>query len=138
MSDDLLRTARQLLAELDAHEGYLCALAFEALSYPRIMAVERRANRRAAELLAARGPAEAPALAEESAKRPHGASPGGPAAKRGRAAAPTPSPTASQPASAAASAGTASASPSAPASTLSGLISTDPPPASKRAPAKST
>ncbi|MEQ1505157.1 MAG: hypothetical protein ABMB14_23180, partial [Myxococcota bacterium] len=58
MSEDLLRTARQLLAELAADEAYLRALAFEALPYDKVMAVERRANRRSAALLARLGVAE--------------------------------------------------------------------------------
>src|SRR5688500_10320289 len=55
MSDDLLRIARQMLAELAASEAYLRSVAIEALPYPKVMAVERRAGRRCAELLAGLG-----------------------------------------------------------------------------------
>lgn len=55
MSDDLLRIARQMLAELEASEAYLRSIAIEALPYPKVMAVERRAGRRCAELLAGLG-----------------------------------------------------------------------------------
>src|SRR5688572_19819863 len=55
MSDDLLRIARQMLAELEASEAYLRSMAIEALPYPKVMAVERRAGRRCSELLAGLG-----------------------------------------------------------------------------------
>lgn len=55
MSDDLLRIARQMLAELEASEAYLRTVAIEALPYPKVMAAERRAGRRCAELLAGLG-----------------------------------------------------------------------------------
>src|SRR5688500_3668622 len=55
MSDDLLRTARQFLAELQASETHLRASAVMALPYPSVLAAERRASKRCAELLAALG-----------------------------------------------------------------------------------
>jgi hypothetical protein len=55
MSDDLLRTARQLLSALEAGEAYLRATAIESLSFSRMMAVERRAAQKCAEALAALG-----------------------------------------------------------------------------------
>jgi hypothetical protein len=55
MSDDLLRTARQLLSVLEAGEAYLRSTATESLSFKRMMAVERRAAQRCAEMLEALG-----------------------------------------------------------------------------------
>ncbi|HHO54193.1 MAG TPA: hypothetical protein ENK18_25820, partial [Deltaproteobacteria bacterium] len=48
---DTLRTARQLLAELQATETYLRVAAARVLPYAGVLGVERRAARRCAELL---------------------------------------------------------------------------------------
>ncbi|MEQ1570983.1 MAG: hypothetical protein ABMA64_35465, partial [Myxococcota bacterium] len=55
MSEDLLRTARQLLSELDATESYLRSLANESLSYGQVIALDRRANAICAKRIAALG-----------------------------------------------------------------------------------
>ncbi|MEZ4238508.1 MAG: hypothetical protein R3F59_20615 [Myxococcota bacterium] len=51
MSDDLLRVARQLQADLDAHEAALRALAVQSLDYAGVRRAERRADERAEILL---------------------------------------------------------------------------------------
>lgn len=68
MSDDVLGTARQILAELEASEAYLRTVAVTSLPWSNVIGAERRAGRRCSELLAALGtgfefrPARAPAL----------------------------------------------------------------------------
>ena len=55
MTSESLASARALLAELKATQAYLRATAARALPYPALLSVERRAQKRCAELLTALG-----------------------------------------------------------------------------------